>query len=153
MEAGIKRTRPSRWPAVLLLVAAAAVAYAARPAAGTKDAATTPEPQDLIRVESRLGQLEQRFYALDATLRRLEQQSRVPAPARATGARDPEVSLLRSEVESLRRRLADVECGLARVDERTLTQAAREARRKSSAGNTDPCRLDADAPAQPAPRP
>ncbi|HEY0172454.1 MAG TPA: hypothetical protein VGB98_15640 [Pyrinomonadaceae bacterium] len=151
MEAGTKRTRPSRRAAVLLFAAAAA-AYALRPAASTGEAAT-PAPQDLIRVESRIGRLEQRFYSVEASIRGLEQQLRAPAAVRGSGARDPEVGLLRAEVESLRRRLADVECGLSRVDERTLTPAAREARRKSSAGNADPCRLDADAPLRPATRP
>lgn len=151
MEPGTRRARPSRWPAVLLFVAAAA-AYAVRPAAGTGEAAA-PAPQDLMRVESRIGQLEQRFYSVEASIRGLEQQLRAPAAVRGAGVRDPEVGLLRAEVESLRQRLAEVECGLARVDERTLTPEAREARRKSGAGGADPCRLDAGAPARPATRP
>jgi hypothetical protein len=131
---------------ILALVATGAAFYAGRPAAGTGEAAT-PTPQDLIRVESRLGQLEQRFYAVESSLRGLEQQARVSASApRAGTARDPEVGPLRAEVESLRRRLAEVECGLSRVDERTLTPEAREARRKSAAGTSDPCRLNTDAP-------
>lgn len=152
MNYGTRRTaaHASRRPLALALVAAAAF-YAGRPAGGTGEAAA-PAPQDLIRVESRLGQLEQRFYAVESSIRGLEQQSRVSSAAPRPGARDPEVGLLRMEVESLRRRLAEVECGLSRVDERTLTPEAREARRKSGAA-ADPCRLDADAAPRPPARP
>jgi hypothetical protein len=151
MHSGTRRTWASRWPLALALVAAAAF-YAGRPAGGTGEAAT-PATQDLIRVESRLGQLEQRFYAVESSIRGLEQQSRVSSAAPRPVARDPEVGLLRSELESLRRRLAEVECGLSRVDERTLTPEAREARRKSAASDDDPCRFGADAPRRPAARP
>jgi hypothetical protein len=145
MNDGTRRTHTSRWLAAALLVAAAAAAYAGLPAVSTGEAATPP-PQDLMRVESRLGQLEQRFISVESSIRGLEQQVRFPPAAPGAGARDPEVAMLRAEVETLRRRLAEVECGLLRVDERTLTPAAREARRKSSGGAADPCRLDADAP-------
>ncbi len=148
-----RRAHTSRWPLVLMFVAAAAAYYAWRPAASTGEAATTA-PQDLMRVESRLDRLEQRFYTVESSLRGLEQQVRVTAAAPRTSAqRDPEVSLLRSEVESLRRRLAEVECGLSKVDERTLTPEAREARRKSTAGVADPCRLGTDAPLRLSTRP
>jgi len=74
--------------------------------------------------------------------------SRLPssAPSSTASARDTELELLRTEVELLQRRLAEDECGLVKVDERTLTQAEREARRKGAAGREDPCRLNADAP-------
>jgi hypothetical protein len=147
MDARTRRTHTSRWLAVSLLVAAAA-AYAGKPALSTGEAAA-PAPQELMRLESRLGQLEQRFISVEAGIRSLEQQVRFPSAAPGANARDPEVGLLRAEVETLRRRLADVECGLTRVDERTLTPAAREARRKSPNAAAAPCRLDADAPARP----
>ena len=137
-----RRTASSAWPAVLLLAAAAA-AYAWKPAAGAGEAAAPP-PQDLIRIESRLTQMEQRFYSIEASIRSLEQQARLSDMTAGRAARDPEVVLLRSDVEALRRRLAEVECGLSRLDERTLTAAARKARRGAGAG--DPCRLNPDAP-------
>jgi hypothetical protein len=146
MYSETRRTRTSRWPPVLILVAAAAAFYAGRPAGSTGEAAT-PAPQDLMRLESRLGQLEQRFYTVELSIRGLEQQARLSSAAPRAGAtRDPEVGLLRSEVEALRLRLAEVECGLLKMDERTLTPEAREARRKSAAGNADPCRLGANDP-------
>jgi hypothetical protein len=131
---------------VSLLVVAAVTAYTGKSAART--VAATPLPtQDVTRIESRLSQLEQRLYSIETNIRGLEQQLRLSSSTteRAT-ARDPEVGLLRTEVEALRQRLAEIECGLARVDERTLTPSAKEARRKSTGGTSNPCRLNADAP-------
>jgi hypothetical protein len=140
--------------AVLLLAAAltAAAAHAWAPATRTSEAAAQPQ-QDVIRLESRLSRLEQRFYSVEASIRALEQQPRLPDPAAARPARDPEVSLLLTEVEALRRRLAEVECGLTKIDERTLTPAAREERRKSAGGGADPCRLGVGTPVRLSARP
>ncbi|MDQ3820080.1 MAG: hypothetical protein M3362_20715, partial [Acidobacteriota bacterium] len=68
-------------------------------------------------------------------------------------ARDTEVTLLRAQVEMLQRRLSEIDCGLAKLDERTLSPAAREARRKTAANSTDPCRLNSDAPLRLSTRP
>jgi hypothetical protein len=89
-----------------------------------------------------------KFRSLPLTcLRRgLEQQSSLSGVIAGRAARDPEVSLLRSEVEALGRRLAEAECGLAGVDERTLSAAAKQAREKSATSAGDPCRLNVDAP-------
>ena len=134
------------WTAVFVLISwlvAAAAAYTEKPAVTFGE--TTPStPQDVIRIESRISQLEQRFYSLEMSMRSLEQQSRMSGVPRESGARDSEVVLLRAEVDGLRRQLAEIECGLARVDERTLSPAAREARRKTV--GVDTCRLNADAP-------
>jgi hypothetical protein len=131
---------------VLALVSAfmLAAAYAKEPAARAVGAA--PPAQDLTRIESRLSQLEQRFYSIEVSIRGLEQQSRLSGINTGRTERDTELSLLRAEVEALRVRLAEVECGLYRVDERTLSAAAREARRKSGGMTGDPCRLNPDAP-------
>ncbi|HEX8281918.1 MAG TPA: hypothetical protein VF588_00965 [Pyrinomonadaceae bacterium] len=153
MNYGTRRMHTSRRPFVLALLAAAAALYAGSPTGGAGEAATAA-PQDTMRLESRLGQLEQRLNTIESSIRGLEQQSRFSATApRATGARDPEVGLLRAEVEALRGRLAEVECGLTKVDERTLTPAARGARRKSAAGTPDPCRLGAETPVRLTARP
>lgn len=145
MDSRTRRAASSLWPTVLVLVSAiAAAAYAGGPAAGTGEAATPP--QDVIRIESRLSQLEQRFYSVEASIRGLEQQSRLSDINSGRAARDPEVGLLRAEVEALRQRLIEVECGLAKVDERTLNAAAKRARQGPSRGAGDPCRLNADAP-------
>ena len=149
MNSRTLRIAPAGWPLILLLVSLlvlAAAAYTGKSA--TRNGEATPLPtQDVTRIESRLSQLEQRLYSIEVSIRGLEQQSRLSGSTtgRAT-ERDPEVGLLRAEVVALRQRLAEMECGLARVDERTLTPAAKEARRKSARGASDPCRLNADAP-------
>ena len=141
-----RHTASFLWTAVFVLISwlAAAAAYTGRPA--VTFAETTSSPQDVTRIESRISQLEQRFYSLEMSMRSLEQQSRVSGVARESAARDSEVVLLRAEVDALKRQLAEIECGLARVDERTLSPAAKEARRQTVARAVDSCRLNADAP-------
>ncbi|HEX8423597.1 MAG TPA: hypothetical protein VF634_09300 [Pyrinomonadaceae bacterium] len=141
------RTAPSWWSVILLFVSllVAATAYTGKSALRTVEATSVP-PQDVTRIESRLNLIEQRFYSIEATIRGLEQQSRLSAGTTPRTVRDPEIGSLRAEVESLRLRLAEMECGLATVDERTLTTAAKEARRKSAGGASDPCRLNVNAP-------
>ena len=129
---------------VTILLGAVAI-YGGRAEALTGEAAMS---QDVIRLESRINQLEQRLYAIDINIRGLEQQVRLSAnaPSRARSLSDPELLMLRSQVEALRQRLGEVTCGLLRIDERTLTPAAREARRKSSPDSADPCRANVNAP-------
>ena len=142
------KTRRGAWSACLAaLVLASAAAYAARPSARGAEAST--EPQELFNLERRVSVVEQRLNTIELSVNRLEQQSRVQsaAPQPSATLRDTELELLRSEVELLQRRLAEDECGLVRIDERTLTPSAREARRSSATTDKDdPCRLNADAP-------
>ena len=107
-----------------------------------------PEPQqDVIRLETRINQLEQRLYSMDTNVRNLEQQVRLAgSSSRSTGSED--VTRLRLEVQALQDRLAQHECALAKLDERTLSAAMRAARRKSGPGANDPCRLNSDTPVQ-----
>lgn len=152
MDTRTRRAGPSSWPATLLLSSAlAAAAYAGRATAATGGAAAPP--QDITRVESRLSQLEQRLFSIEASIRTLEQQSSLGSARATRPASDPEEALLRAEVGVLQRRLTEVECGLAKLDERTLTTAAREARHKSAVGAGDPCRLNADVPLRLSDRP
>ena len=101
-----------------------------------------PPQQDVIRLETRLNQLEQRLYQIDTNIRNLEQQSRLGATSRGGSSQD--VELLRSQIQTLQLRLIEDECALAKLDERTLSAAMRNARRQS--GRTDPCRSNVDAP-------
>jgi hypothetical protein len=144
MDSRTRRAASPWWMAALVLLAALA-AYAVKPALRTGEAAAAP-PQDVIRIESRLSGLEQRLYTIETSLRGLEQQVRLSSAAAGRATRDPEIGLLRTEVETLSRRLAELECGLLRVDERTLSAAAKESRRKSAGGAGDPCRLNSDTP-------
>jgi hypothetical protein len=154
MDPRTRRADLSLLLTVLLLVMALAlvVAYAGGPVVMKGEAAPAP-PQELTRIESRLSQLEQRFYSVEVSIRGLEQQSRLASVTPGRAERDAEVSMLRTEVETMRRRLAEVECGLTRVDERTLSAAAREARRRTEAVASDPCRLNSSAPLRLSARP
>lgn len=98
--------------------------------------------QDVIRLESRFSQLETRLNFIDNRLRGIEQQSRL---SDSRGVSQTDWALLRSEFQSLQQRVAEHECALAKLDERTLTPNARAARRRSAAEN-DPCRTNSDTP-------
>jgi hypothetical protein len=109
------------------------------------------EAQTDLLLERRIGQIEQRFYMLESRLNRLEQAPSIlpQSPSRS----DADVELLRTQMqalsvqmEGLRMRIGDVECGVAKLDERTLTPAARDARRKAGADGTEPCRANPNAP-------
>jgi len=100
--------------------------------------------QDVIRLETRVNQLEQRLYSIDSSLRRLEQQSRAGS-ATSGGVSQQELELLRSQIQTLQLRIVEHECALAKLDERTLSPTMRDARRKSGV-RTDPCRANTDVP-------
>jgi len=108
-----------------------------------------PSPQqDVIRLDARVSQLEQRLYTIENSLRTLEQQSRISGMnQRGAGVTLDDLALLRSEIQTLQTRLMEDECALAKLDERTLTPQARDARRKA-VGN-DPCRLNFELPLRP----
>ena len=126
------------WVVLFVFVAALGVVTVFRISSAT---ANGPTPQqDIIRVENRLTQLEQRLFSIETGLRTLEQQSRITG-ATSRGVSQDDLALLRSEIQELQRRLADDECGLAKLDERTLSPA----RRKSGAAS-DPCRVNVDTP-------
>jgi hypothetical protein len=103
----------------------------------------TPQ-QDIIRLENRVNQMETRLYSIENSIRMLEQQSRLGGGSQR-GLSVEDLARLRAEIQTLQVRLADDECGLARLDERTLTPAMRAARQKS-AGRTDPCRANFETP-------
>ena len=109
-------------------------------------AGPTP-PQDAIRLESRISQLEQRFYTLETSMRTLEQQTRMGGLSQRGGVTPDDLALLRSEIQTLQVRIMEDECALAKLDERTLSPTAREARRRA-AGN-DPCRANFELPLRP----
>src|ERR1044072_8760945 len=74
-------------------------------------------PQDAIRLESRINQLEQRLYSMETNIRTLEQQSRM-AGGTQRGASQEDVTFLRAQLQALQLRQADVECALAELEER-----------------------------------
>ena len=102
--------------------------------------------QDVIRLETRINQLEQRLYTMDASIRSIEQQSRIAAAAsRGGGVSADEFSRLVAHLQALQVRVMEDECALAKLDERTLSAVQRDARRKSGAP-IDPCRNSYEAP-------
>ena len=101
--------------------------------------------QDAMRLETRINQVEQRMYTIENSLRNLEQQTRFGS-AGSRGAGQEDLIRLRSEIDTLQRRIADDECALAKLDERTLARETKEARRRSGTNRSDPCRSQVDAP-------
>lgn len=106
-----------------------------------------PSPaQDVIRLETRLNQLEQRLYTMEASLRNIEQQARIAGAASRGGSVSAnEFELVRAQLQALQVRVMENECALAKLDERTLTAAVRDARRKSGAAS-DRCRVNVESP-------
>ena len=99
-------------------------------------------PQSDIRLEQRINQLETRLYSMEASIRTLEQQSRL-ASSSQRGSSVEDVARLTAAIQTLQLRLQEDECALARLDERTLSPT-----RRKSTGRTDPCRVNPDAPLQ-----
>lgn len=131
-------------------IGAAALAYSGRLSAEGAAAGA----QDVIQLDRRISMLEQRLYSIESRISGVEQQlivSRRSTPTQ-TG-RDPLVDLLRSEVEALKLRVRELECGLVHLDERTLSAGEKDARKRAGARTTDPCRLDPETPVKLTARP
>jgi hypothetical protein len=122
--------------AAIIFVAAVVVINFGRGASGA-------ETQDVNSLDRRISMLEQRFYSLETGMNRLQQ---VISAQRSAGSsselRDREVDRLNQEVQALRLRLSEAECGLLRLDERTASGN----RRSGEARSTDPCRQNTGAP-------
>ena len=97
--------------------------------------------QDPSSLDRRLSLLEQRFYSVESSVSRLQQYvatQRPSLPQPSTSDRD--LILMREEVQRLELRMAEIECGLIKLDERTTPAA----RRNPTAKSNDPCRLNPD---------
>ncbi len=96
----------------------------------------TVSAQSDIFLSRRIDQVEQRFYQIESRINRIEMESRTAVSTpRMTDTKDNEIVLLRSQVDSLRTRIGEVECGLLKLDERTLPASQRR-----GATGSDPCR-------------
>jgi hypothetical protein len=72
----------------------------------------------------------------------------------STGSRsETEIRLLRAQIETLQLRVAEAECGLLRLDERTLSNPVRRALKKSGIGKNDICRQTPNTPLELSARP
>ena len=109
----------------------------------------TSVAQDTIYLDRRISSLEMRLNSIESSLRNLEQQamtSQRSLPGQ-TG-RDPEVTLIRNELELLKGQVRVAECGVMHLDERTLTPAAKASRGANSQESKDPCRVNPESPLQ-----
>ncbi len=84
---------------LLVFVLAFGLVIAARTEAGP-----TPQ-QDVIRLDARVSQLEQRLYTIENSLRNLEQQSRIAGVSGRGGVTPDDIALLRSEIQTLQVRV------------------------------------------------
>jgi hypothetical protein len=96
-----------------------------------------------MSVDRRVTTLEQRIYTLDSSMSQLQQQIMMlnrtaSQPAGASG----EAQQLRLELDLLRSRLSQIECAMAKLDERTLVAG----KPKGRTAVKDPCRLDPQTP-------
>ena len=146
----MKKSRSEKVKMVLAVVGLGAIAYFAM--VGIFGERTVSAQSDIL-LSRRIDQVEQRFYTLESRMSRIEQEARRPAVTSPTIIDNSavEIQYLRTQIESLRARLGEVECGLLKIDERTLTAAARAARTRS--GDPEPCRRDPNTPVQLSARP
>jgi len=99
--------------------------------------------QDPGSLDRRLSLLEQRFYSIESSISRLQQYVATQRPAISQpSTSDRDLILMREEVQRLELRMAEIECGLIKLDERTTPATRRNAATKSN----DPCRLTPDTP-------
>lgn len=116
--------------------------------------ATTVHAQQDPFLSQRLNRIEQRFSTIETKLIQLESQSRFPINSPdLTGARDTELQLLRSQINTLQLRLSEIDCNLARLDERTLSATAKANRKASGINDNDLCRQTPNVPLQLSARP
>ena len=93
--------------------------------------------QNDMFLSRRIDQVEQRFYSVESRLNRLESVSSRPSiMSPQSGTNDIELQFLRTQVDGLRTRVGELECGVLKLDERTLSQTRR------SPKTTEPCRKD-----------
>jgi predicted RNase H-like nuclease (RuvC/YqgF family) len=132
---------------IAVLVLALAAFGASRTSVSDPVKEGTEVLQDVSYLDRRISGLEQRLNLIESNVNRLQQDVMFAQRASPTQQRDTEIQLLRSEIELLKIRLREIDCGLVRLDERTLSPASKEAR-KRAATTADPCRQNAESPIQ-----
>ena len=136
----------------LLLISVACVLAATAAIAHRGKASSGPE-QDVMSLDRRISSMEQRLFSMESSITQLQQQVMALRTSPTTpNVRDSETERLRSEILLLERRVREVECGVVKLDERTLSPTARESRRAEGQG-ADPCRLRPETPLQLSNRP
>ena len=136
---------------VLIVVLCAVVGVMASISRG--NSSRTPEEstiQDVSSLDRRISLLEQRFYNVESSISRLQQYIAAQRPSvTQPGTSDRELSLIREEIQRLSLRIAELECGMVKLDERTTPVA----RRNPQARANDQCRLNPETPVRLSTRP
>jgi|SRR5207253_11477933 len=122
----------------LIVALCAMVGISARAYFPGTDAAST---QNIAGLESSVRSLEQRLNFIETRISRLEQQSVLNSTPQASSTRNElQFDLLQRQIATLQGQITEIECGLAKLDERTLPPRVRAER------INDPCRLNPDVP-------
>ena len=103
---------------------------------GSSGAATAHAQNDPF-LSRRVDMLEQRLYSIESRLNSVSTLVQPPIVSSMPSTTQNDVNFLRTQVDGMRIRLGEVECGLLKVDERTLPAAQRRSRTGSS---SDRCR-------------
>jgi peptidoglycan hydrolase CwlO-like protein len=103
--------------------------------------------QDPASLDRRISLVEQRFYTLESSMNRLQQlvasQRSIPP---SSDTNDRQINQMMQEIQRLQLQLIEVQCGVLKLDERTTTRRAGDAR------PADPCRANPNAPLRFSPR-
>ena len=136
---------------VLVVMLCAVVGVMANISRG--NSSRTPEEstiQDVNSLDRRISLLEQRFYSVESSISRLQQYIAAQRPSVSQpAASDREITLMREEIQRLSLRIAELECGLVKLDERTTPAARRNATGRAN----DQCRLNPETPVRLSTRP
>jgi len=135
----------------IILCTAIGVIANAYPGTSPSELEGTTGTQDVRSLDRRISSLEQRLYSIESNINRL-QQSAFSQRSPVAQPNDQEINILRDGIQTLQRRLNEIECGLVRLDERTTTDAVRKAR-SGAAKTSDPCRLNPATPLRLSTRP
>jgi len=104
---------------------------------GSSGAATVHAQTDPF-LSRRVDMLEQRLYSIESRLNSVSTQVQPPMISTIPSTTQNDVNFLRTQVDGMRIRIGEVECGVLKLDERTLTAAQRRTNRTGS--SSDRCR-------------
>jgi hypothetical protein len=101
--------------------------------------ATTAHAQTDPFLSRRVDMIEQHLYTLESRLNQVSTSRPSTMPSLPSILQN-DVDTLRTSIDGLRIRLGEVECGVLKLDERTLTAAQRRTTRAGA--SSDRCRTD-----------
>ena len=128
--------------ASLIAIGVSAGNYSARASAAAANSST----QDVQSLDRRISFLEQRLFMIESRISRVEQQVAANTRSPSSSQQNRAEIELRQEIEAVKAQTNQITCGLAKLDERTLSAAARLAERRSGNSTPDPCRLNPETP-------